>query len=42
MAERSFLIHYDKSDTKMLQEISLKTHKEQILISTHFSSHLHS
>jgi len=24
----SFSIHYDKSDTKMLQEISLKAHKD--------------
>jgi len=42
MGESSSLIQNDKSDTKRLQEISLKTHKEQTLISTHFSSHPHS
>jgi len=34
--------HFEKRDTKRLQEISLKVHKEQTLISTHFSSHPHS
>jgi len=40
--ESSSLINYDKGNTKGLQEISLKVHKEQTLISTHFSSHPHS
>jgi hypothetical protein len=41
MAERSFLIHYDESDTNRLEEIMLKAQSEQILISTIFLSHPH-
>ena len=40
--EGSSLIHYDKSDTKRLQEITLKVYKEQPLIFSYFSSHPHS
>jgi len=34
--ESSSPIHLDKSDIKGLQEISIRAHKEQNLISTHF------
>jgi len=37
--EISFPIHYNKSDTKRLKEISLQARKENILISIHFSIH---
>jgi len=40
--ESSSLIHYNKNDTNRIQQISLKAHNEQTLISTYFASHSHS